>query len=151
MAGAGLRAHCGRMIRLTVVLLAFAGAAMAQEQEPADDPELRPAPDYFVAAVVASTTAQQLAVSCDTLSLDPPKVQTLTANVLEKLDEDGFDISRADGGMLAPDDRFELLQQAFMLKHDLTGVITSEMVCAAGLAEIAEDTPIGRLLVELEQ
>ena len=65
-------------------LVVFGGAAVAQ-QAADEDVALRPAPDYFVEAVVASTTAQQIARACEALSLDPPKVQKMTADVLQRL------------------------------------------------------------------
>ncbi|MDU8945880.1 DUF5333 family protein [Ovoidimarina sediminis] len=125
----------------------LAGLAAAQDAAPEKDVELRPAPDYFVEAVVASTTAQQIARACEALSLDPPRVQAMTGAVLQRLLDDGFDLERPDGGMKESQDKFAAEQVKFMAKHGLEGAISSEMICAAGTAEIEEGTAIGALLI----
>ncbi len=135
-----------RTVSLACVLAVSATVVWGQSDD-TDDVELRPAPDYFVEAVVASTTAQQIARACDTLSLDPPKVQNMTAEILRRLQDDGFDIERADGGMLESQEKFAAEQVKFMAKHDLQGIISSDMICAAGQIEIEEGTAIGGLLV----
>ena len=129
----------------------LAASPAAAQDDAAEEIELRPAPVYFIAATIASTTAQEVARGCPALSLDPPKVQALSERVLARLQEDGFDISRADGGMLPTAMAFSEAQQTFLLKHGLTGVITTDLVCAAGRAEIAEGTELGNLLVEVPE
>lgn len=129
---------------LGVSLAVLGGAPLAQGAEEA---ELRPAPDYFVEAVVASTTAQQIARACEDLSLDPPKVQAMTAEVLQRLLDDGFDLERPDGGMTESQDKFASAQVAFMEKHGLEGTISNDMICAAGKAEMADKSAIGMLLI----
>ena len=130
------------------VALLIAGPALAQDA--AEEVELKPAPDYFVETVVATTTAQQLALSCRALSLNPPVVQQATSEILARLEEDGFDVERADGGMDDPSDRFTALQQAFLEKHGLSEGIDEASVCRAGLAEINEGTEIGGYLLVVQ-
>ncbi len=144
MAEPRLRAG-GRLIRLVTIAVFAAGAATAQSAEEAD---LRPAPDWFVAAVVNLTTAEQLVRSCPSLSLDGQAAQAHTAEVLARLDAEGFDTSRPDGGMAPSREAFVELQAAFVARHGLEGDVTEEMVCAAGRAEIADGTGIGGFLTE---
>lgn len=124
----------------------FASSAAAQEAA-----EPRPAPEYFVASVVASTTAQALAQACPTISLDPPRLQAMTTSILQQLESDGFDVTRPDAGMLPTAEAFETRQQAFLQKHGLDTDPTPENACAAALAEIAEGSEIGGLLVEVPE
>ena len=136
---------------LALVAVSWAALGHAQQAEGEDDVELRPAPDYFVEAAVASTTAQQIARACERLSLDPPKVQAMTAEVLLRLQADKFDIERADGGMLESAEKFSAAQMAFLEKHNLEGQITAEVICAAGKREMEEGTAIGRLLIAVPE
>lgn len=130
------------------VALLIAGPALAQDA--AEAVELKPAPDYFVETVVATTTAQQLALSCAALSLNPPVVQQATSEVLSRLEADGFDVGRTDGGMDDPSDRFTALQQAFLQKHGLREGIDEASVCRAGMAEINEGSEIGSYLLVVQ-
>ena len=101
-------------------------------------------------SVVASTAAQALAQACDTVSLDPPKMQAMTTDILQRLQEDGFDVSRPDAGMLPSNEKFAAQQKAFLQKHGLDTAPTAEKACAAALIEIAEGSGIGDLLVEVD-
>ncbi len=132
------------MMRFAVIGILAAAPVFAQ-----DAGELRPAPDWFVEAVVAVTTAEQLARSCAALSLEGQTVHEATTAVMVRLEEDGFDTARPDGGMEPSAEAFRERQEAFMDKHGLTGEITVAMVCAAGRAEIAEGSVIGGYLVEM--
>lgn len=116
---------------------------------PAGAQELRPAPGYFVTAVVEVMAAQQIANGCPALSLDVDAVREGTGALMDRLQSDGFDTSREDAGMLPSREAFAVEQQAFMDKHGFVeGEITSSNVCAAGRAEIAEGSAIGSYLVE---
>ena len=135
---------------IAVVTLAATAQDATEPDEAEDAVVLRPAPDYFVQTVVATTTAQQIARSCRTLSLNLATVQPATTALLQRLDSDGFDISRADAGMEEPTDRFTALQEAFLVKHGLSEGIGEDEVCAAGRAEIDEGTEIGTYLTVVE-
>ncbi len=134
----------GGMIRFAAIGALTAAPAFAQ-----DDVELRPAPEWFVEAVVAVTTAEQLARSCSTLSLEGQTVHEATTEVIVRLREAGFDTDRPDGGMEPSTEAFRAHQNAFLDKHGLSGEITEEMVCAAGRAEMAEGSKIGEYLMEM--
>lgn len=113
--------------------------------------DLRPAPGYFLDAIVATSTAQQLARSCPTVSIDPVVVSNATGEVLERLASDGFDVNQSDMGMLDASADIKARQDAFVAKHDLQNGADTDAVCAAAQMEMAEDTQIGRYLVEVSQ
>ena len=124
-----------------VVAAAFmaAGSAMA---------DTRPMPDYFVSALVATSAAQALALSCDELNVDPLAVAKAYDVLLDKLEADGFDPLAPAADMDSGEAELAEAQKAFMDKHQLEGA-TGETVCAAGRSEIAEKSKIGTLLVEV--
>lgn len=135
------------MIRATLILGLMTGPVLAQQATAPD--ALRPAPDYYVNAIIDITIAQTLARSCTTISLDPPKFEQLTDAVLAQLTDDGFDPDRPHEQMVDPGEQFAALQTAFMDKHALVEGIGEAEVCAASKAEIAEGTGIGNLLIEV--
>ena len=113
--------------------------------------ELRPAPAYFLDAIVASTTAQQLARSCPDVSVDPVVVSNASGGVLNRLEADGFDVTTADLGMQDATDAIKERQDAFLAKHTLSDGASIESVCAAARVEMAEGTQIGTYLVEVSE
>lgn len=136
------------VVRALAYALILAGPAAAQE----DAPDLPPAPDWFVEAVVDITTAQRIAHSCTALEVDIGLVQEVSNQTMARLMSEGYDISRDDGGMLPSREKFAQRQQAFMERHDLAATqITEDMVCAAGRAEMEDTTGIGRLLLEADR
>ncbi|SHE46180.1 hypothetical protein BDE40_1663 [Litoreibacter halocynthiae] len=112
--------------------------------------DTRPMPDYFVSALVATSAAQALALSCAELSVDPVAIVKASEKLFTQLEEDGFDPSDPSAGMDNGDAELGAAQQAFMDKHQLDGA-GSELVCAAGRSEMSEGTEIGLLLVEVPQ
>ena len=112
--------------------------------------DTRPMPDYFVSALVATSAAQALALSCKELSVDPVAVVKASEGLLNKLEADGFDPIDPIAGMESGEARLTDAQTAFMDKHQLEGA-TSEVVCAAGRSEISEGSEIGALLVEVSE
>lgn len=108
-----------------------------------------PAPDYFVASAFATSTAQALAVSCSTLSIDPVAMARHTDEVLAALDADGFTQDNLAERMADPSQAIGLLQAAFLDRHALADGAAEDAVCAAGLREIAESTALGGLLTEV--
>ncbi|SFR54363.1 DUF5333 family protein [Litoreibacter janthinus] len=110
--------------------------------------ETRMMPDYFVSALVATSAAQALALSCAELSVDPVAVVQASEALLGKLEADGFDPNDPSAQMESGEDRLSAVQQAFMDKHQLEGA-SGDAVCAAGRAEMSEGTEIGSLLVEV--
>lgn len=112
--------------------------------------EMRPMPDYFVTALVATSAAQAVALSCPRLSVNPVAAVRASERLLAQLEADGFDPGDPASGMDAGTDALLASQQAFMDKHGLDGA-GADQVCAAGLREISEGTAIGQLLVEETQ
>jgi hypothetical protein len=106
------------------------------------------APSYFVETVVATTTAQALAQSCPTLSLNPVTVASGTDDVLARLTADGLDPTQSGAWQEDANRQMQEMQTAFVAKHRLSEP-NEDLVCAAGLAEIAEGSEIGRYLVEV--
>ncbi len=131
------------MIRATVISCALcASPAWA---------ELRPAPGYFLDAIVATSTAQQLALSCPGVSIDPVAVSRGTDDVLIRLETDGFDVNSDDMGMLDASTEIQERQDAFLTKHALSNGAEADDVCAAARVEMAEGTQIGTYLMEVGQ
>lgn len=124
------------------IVLAAAVAAGAQAQE------LRPAPDYFIGALIATEFAQALAVNCPTLSVNPVVAQSMSENVLNWLEEDGFDRNDPASGMIDATPRLRELQASLIERHQLAGA-GPDRVCAAGRIEMDAKTDIGNLLVEV--
>ncbi|WP_394196286.1 DUF5333 family protein [Litoreibacter albidus] len=112
--------------------------------------DTRPMPDYFVSALVATSAAQALALSCPTISVDPVAVVKASEVLLSQLEADGFDANDPSADMESGEDRLSEAQAAFMDKHQLEGA-SGEAVCDAGRAEISQKTDIGALLVEVAQ
>lgn len=129
------------MIRALAISLAFAAPAAAQD--------LKAAPDYYLDAVMDFTMAEQLARSCAALSVRADVMQARSAEVLARLEADGFDTTRADAGMTDPTMEILQRQQAFVERHDLPDAPGEAEVCAAGLAEIAAASQMGSFLMEV--
>ncbi len=113
--------------------------------------ELRPAPEYFLDVIVATSTAQELARACPTVSIDPVVVGNASGAVLSQLEEDGFDVLADDLGMEDTGPGIQQRQDAFVAKHGLADRADAETVCAAARLEMAEGTQIGTYLVEVTQ
>ena len=109
--------------------------------------QTRPAPDYFVEAVIALQAAEQVAKACPDLSLNAPVIQQATMDVMQRLQADGFDVTRADAGMSASKEAFAAAQADFVGRHGLAGSPPAEKVCAAGRSEMSADSLIGRYLI----
>ena len=124
-------------------LLVLLGAPVAAQ-------ETVPAPVYFVEGVFASATAQAVALACPTLSVDPRAAAALSGGILARLTEDGFDPDNLLQRMEDPAPAIAALQDAFLARHGLAEGAASELACAAGEAEIAEESAVGDLLVEVE-
>ena len=127
---------------------AICGAAMLVATPAAAD--LRPAPDYFIGALIASEVAQAVALNCPVLSVNPSAAQKMSEDVIGWLEADGFDPADPTSEMEDATDRLRALQASFMDKHQLAGA-NSDQVCEAGRREIADGTDIGRLLVEVSE
>nr|WP_255596672.1 DUF5333 family protein [Cognatishimia sp. MH4019] len=106
------------------------------------------APDYFVDTVVATGVAQQLARACPTLSLNPQTVAKDSDELMNQLAADG--VMSAEEMPWAEDanTRIEAQVQAFLTRTGLDEP-TQDKVCDVGLTEIAEETAIGRYLLEV--
>lgn len=129
------------MIRALAITLALGAPALAEE--------LRPAPGYYLDAVMDFTMAEQLARSCATLSVRADAMQARSAEVLARLQADGFDPALPNAGMEDPTMEVLARQQAFVDRHALPEAPGEAEVCAAGLAEIAAETQMGSFLTEV--
>lgn len=108
----------------------------------------RPAPDYYLDVLIATTTAQQLALSCPTLSVNLPAMAEASGAVINRLSEDGFDMTAEKTGMADASAAIAARQTAFVEKYGLDAP-TEARVCAAGRAEIAAGTVMGSYLIEV--
>jgi len=117
---------------------------------PAATQELRPAPEYYVDAIVAVTAAQSLARSCSTVSVDPVRMSRESERVLERLAEDGFDPSSPDPSMIDPSAEINARLVALFEGHGLASGATEAEVCAAASAELASGSAVADLLVEVQ-
>lgn len=130
------------MIRALFLAGLMAGSAMAQEGPRA--------PDYFVDIVVASGIAQQLALSCPDLSLNPQSVAKDSDALLDRLAEDGItdpnDMPWAEDANL----RIDAQVQDFLTQYELDEP-SQEKVCGAGKTEILNATAVGRYLLDVSE
>lgn len=129
-------------MRMAIIALLAASPALAQDQQAA--------PQYFVDAAFQTSTAQVLAVNCSVLSIDLGAMARTTDATLAQLAEDGFTPENMEARMADPTDTIAAMQSSFLEKHGLANGAPETAVCAAGQREIAEDTPIGALLLEVE-
>ncbi len=130
------------MIKAAVIIAVCASAAQAAD---------RPAPVYFVDAVMATTTAKQLALACPQISINLAVVGDDAEVVMDQLKADGFDTGTETLGMVDPSQDISVMQVAFMDKHKLAEGAATETVCTAAKAEIAEGSRIGTYLLEVDQ
>ena len=130
-----------KLATITLTFAGFAGAVVAAD---------RPAPAYYLDALINTTTAQQLALACPSLSVDLAVMAQASGVVINRLEADGFTMTAEQTGMRPSEDALATRQQAFVAKHGLDQP-TSERVCAAGKAEIAEGTVMGSYLVEVKE
>ena len=113
--------------------------------------DLRPAPGSFLDTVVAASTAQQLALACPILSINPGVITEASSQVMARLEDEGFDITREDLGMEDATAAIRARQNAFLEKHGLFDGAPTADVCASGISEIAEATAIGQFLLEVPE
>ena len=130
------------MIKATAIFALCASAVQAAD---------RPAPAYFVDAVMATTTAKQLVLACPQIRINLAVVGDDAEVVMDQLKADGFDTSNETLGMVYPSQDITVMQVAFMDKHKLVEGVAAETVCTAAKAEIAEGSRIGTYLLEVEQ
>lgn len=112
--------------------------------------DLRPAPDYFVDAMMSITTAENIGTACPNLVFDAMGASDVTKDVMERLAADGFDAKNLEGAMADPGDAVRAKQAAFLDKHKLAKDETDFIrICMAGFAEIKEGTQVGSFLGEI--
>ncbi len=126
-----------------------AGAMLAVVPLAGTAQETKPAPEYYLQAVVAFTAAETLARSCRTISVDPAALTGEAERVLTQLEADGFDTTRADAGMQDPTEELNRRLVALMEKHGLETGAGEDEVCAAARAEMAEGGAIADFLLEV--
>jgi len=131
-----------RSMATTFTVLAVAGGAAVAE-------DLRPAPDYYLDAVVTVTAAQSLARSCTAVSVDPLRLAAISDEVLARLAEDGFDPSSPDPTMEDPSAVLNARLRALFEGHGLSDGVSEAQVCAAARAEMAAESDVGNVLLEV--
>ncbi|MEM6727754.1 MAG: DUF5333 family protein [Pseudomonadota bacterium] len=125
-------------MRSTLLLtLGFLGAPALAET---------PAPDYYLDALFAVSTAELLSNFCTGVALDPVLANAALETVLADLATDGIrgDDILALGGVEAG---VGARQDAFMARYELAEP-SEERICAAAQSEIAEGSAIGGFLVQ---
>ena len=127
------------MIRAAVISLACATPVAAED--------LRPAPEYFVDALFATSMAQALAEICEDLGLNFPQMQVTFDTLNTQLSADGFDTEEPFKDMQDMTGQVHQRQSAFLEKHPIEGA-TPDEACAAARSEMAEGSAIGALLME---
>ncbi len=130
------------MIRAALLLGLTAMPALAQ-----DGPR---APDYFVDVVVASGIAQQLALSCPDLSLNPQTVAKDSDDLLNRLADDGITDPNSMPWAEDANARIDTQVQDFLLQYRLDEP-SEEKVCGAGKTEILNETTVGRYLLDVTE
>lgn len=131
---------CQKVIFRAVAFMMSAHSAVAADT---------PAPEYYLDALINTTTAQQLALGCPTLSVNLPQIAKATGEVIARLDEDGFTMTAEQTGMTDAAEELAVRQDAFVAKHGLE-TPSQKAVCAAGVAEIAANTVMGSYLIEVK-
>lgn len=123
-------------------LVALTSAVSAAAQD-------RPAPDYYLDALINTTIAQQLALACPTLSVNLPRMADAAGAVIARLEEDGFDMTAENTGMADATQELAAMQDAFVVRHGLEAP-DQKAVCAAGVAEISAKSVMGSYLIEVQ-
>jgi hypothetical protein len=123
---------------VAILLALVAGPVAAQD-------ELRPTPAYFAEAVFDMSTAQALARSCSSISVDPDAAAERASALLAALAEDGFSTDTPFAEMREPDAAIRDLQQDFVGRYGLQQPDEAR-VCAVAGEEIDAGTGVGLLL-----
>ena len=131
------------MRALLAAVCLVASPALAQDT-------LRETPDYFAAAVFDVSTAQALARSCATISVDPVATVQRSEALLTQLVEDGFSTEAPHLEMDNPDAAIRELQAAFVERYGLVEP-SEERVCEVARLEITEGSGIGTILLDLNE
>lgn len=125
------------------LLILFASSAAAK-----DLPEM---PDYFAEALVSISAAQAIAQACPSITVNPVNAVKSSEDLITRLADDGFDSNDPASGMQPGDAKIAELQTVFLEKHGLSEGAAADAACAAGKSEIAQNSAIGRLLLEAAQ
>ncbi|MEL6609897.1 MAG: DUF5333 family protein [Pseudomonadota bacterium] len=108
------------------------------------------APDYFVQSIFDATTAEQLAIFCDSVDMDPEGAQAATNALLERLAGDGFDDPAVYPTFTGVEEGVSTRQDAFVARYALDDP-TGDKVCEAARAEMAAGSGISEYLKEATQ
>lgn len=109
--------------------------------------ETRVAPEYYLDALFDASMAQQIALACPALSVNPAATSAMTGQVLERLEADGFDMANPDFDAAQAQAGFAARLSAFAERTGLGDGAATDVVCAVGRSEIDGATKIGALLV----
>ncbi|MEM1373826.1 MAG: DUF5333 family protein [Pseudomonadota bacterium] len=131
------------MGRAAYVLCFLAGPCVVGASSAAAETQ---APDYYIEALFAVSTAETLTEFCPDVGFDPGAANAQAEAVLNQLAADGITgdailaLTGIEAGVAA-------LQSAFTQRYALTSP-TEDAICAAAQAEMSADSAIGRVLVE---
>lgn len=139
----------GRMKNVNAVAAPMAAAIVVLQAGFANAQDLKPAPDYYLDAVVAFTAAETLARSCRTVSVDPVALTNESERILKRLADDGFDTTRPDAGMVDPSEELNSRLVALMTDYGLKNGSEEDEVCAAAREVMAESGQISGFLLEV--
>jgi len=107
------------------------------------------APDYYVEALFAVSTAERLVEFCPEVGLDTFAVNAQAEAVLDRLAADGV-TGDALLGLTGVEEAVAALQDAFTERHGLA-TPSEARICDAARAEIAAESVLGQILVEQGQ
>ncbi|MEM9349351.1 MAG: DUF5333 family protein [Pseudomonadota bacterium] len=107
------------------------------------------APDYYIEALFAVSTAEQLANFCPEIAFNLHHAERMSTALLKRLADDGIEgdalstLNGVEAGVAT-------LQDGFVARHSL-GSPTGEAVCDVARSEIAEASAIGAYLKDVEK
>ena len=108
------------------------------------------APTYYVEALFAVSTAEQLANFCPQVSMNLQATNEASETLLARLSADGIEgnaITELTGVEAAVAD----LQAQFVETYGLDDDPTEEVLCNAALSEIEQESAVGEYLMEVSQ
>ncbi|MEO0486078.1 MAG: DUF5333 family protein [Pseudomonadota bacterium] len=129
------------MIRPLAILCLLPAAVWAEGADTA--------PDYYIDGLFSVSTAEQLANFCPSIAFDLDRANATATDILGRLSEDGvtgdaiLELTGVEEGVAA-------LQAAFVDRYGLDGA-GQDVVCSAARAEIAAQSLIGGILVEVAE
>ncbi|MEM9436603.1 MAG: DUF5333 family protein [Pseudomonadota bacterium] len=127
--------------RTAILALTWAGVSSASAEIAA--------PDYYIEALFAVSTAEQLANFCPEIAFDLSYANTRSNALLERLAGDGIS-GDALTVMAGIEEGVAKLQEAFVARHGLASP-SGDVVCEVARSEIAEASAVGAYLKDVDE